>query len=142
MLFTVAGGLLLAIAFGAGRMRLAVLLPVIRMLFAPLARALPAGLAVVRIVCQLGLVVGGTALPLAARITANGLCGLILRRKKRLKAVWTTPLDHRGVVALPRDSDLETELECLPRPRQWAPGWSHWHRLWLAKTAPFFTGTD
>ena len=109
MLLAVAGGLLLAIAFGAGRMLLAVLPPIIRMLFAPLACALPAGLTVVRIVSELGPAVVGTALPLAARIPANGLCGLILRRIERLLAVWTAPLDHRGVVAPSRDSDLETE---------------------------------
>lgn len=109
MLFPVPSGLLLAIAFSAGGMLLAVLPPVIRMLFAPLARALPAGFAVVRIACELGLAVVGTALPLAARITANGLCGLVLGRMKRLEAVGAAPLDHRGVVALLRDSDLETE---------------------------------
>ena len=109
MLLPVAGGLLLAIAFGAGRMLLAVLLPIIRMLFAPLACALPAGLTVVRIVCELGPAVMGTPLPLAGRITANSLCGLIFGRAKGLQTVWTAPLDHRGVVALSRDSDLETE---------------------------------
>ena len=101
MLLTVAGALLLAIAFDAGRVRLAVLLPVIGMLFAPLAGTLPARLAVARIVCELGSAVVGTALPLAAGIAANGLRGLIYRRRKGLEAVGTAPLDHSGVVALP-----------------------------------------
>jgi len=141
MLFTVASVLLLPIALDAGRVRLTILLPIIRMLFAPLACALPARLAVVRIASELRPAVVGTALLLALGIAADGLRELIWGRGEGLEAVRTAPLDHKGVVAFPRRGDLETELESLPRPRQW-PAWSHWLRLTPAKMAPFFTGTN
>jgi len=86
MLLTVAGALLLAIAFDAGGVRL-----------------------VVRIVGQFGPAVVGTALPLTAGIAAHGLGGLIFRRREGLEAVGTAPLDHSGVVALLRGWNLETD---------------------------------
>src|SRR6185437_15840087 len=49
MLLTLARFLLQAIALHSSRVGLAILLPIIRMLFAPLTRALPARLTIVRI---------------------------------------------------------------------------------------------
>jgi hypothetical protein len=73
MLLTVARFLLQAIALHRSRVGLAILLPIIRVLYAPLARALPARLTIVRIGRDLVSAVVGTALFLAAGITANDL---------------------------------------------------------------------
>lgn len=102
MLLTIAPFLLQAIAFYSRRVGLAILLPIIRMLFAPLARALPARLTIVRIGRELVPAVVRTALSLAAEITANDLLLLASRRIEQLLAVRTTPLVHSGVFALPR----------------------------------------
>ena len=102
MLLTLARFLLQAIALHSSRVSLPILLPIIRMLFAPLTRALPARLTIVRIGRDLLSAIVGTALLLAARITANDLLPMGSRRIEQLVAVRTTPLVHRGVFAFPR----------------------------------------
>jgi hypothetical protein len=57
---------------------------------------------IIRIGRDLLSVVVGTALLLAAGITANGLLLMAWRRIEQLVAVRTTPLVHSGVFALPR----------------------------------------
>jgi hypothetical protein len=100
------GLLLQAITFDASRMCLAVLLSVIRVLFAPLARAFPASLTVVRIACKFPLAVVGTTLSLAAGIAADGLRGLAYRQREELVAMRATPFDHSGVVAFPAEAEI------------------------------------
>src|SRR5580693_4048069 len=88
-------GFLLAIPLDTGRVCLTILVPVVGVLFAPLACALPACLGVVRIDCDLLSAVAGTALPLAAGLTTDGLRRLTSRRDKGLVAIRAPPLDHR-----------------------------------------------
>ncbi len=103
MLLTIAGFLPVAVEFGAGRMRLAVLLPVIGMLLAPVACAFPASFAVFRIGRKLLSAVAGTALLLANGLAADDLRRLTTRRGETFVAVRATPFDHSGVVAFQCD---------------------------------------
>ena len=102
MLLTVARFLPQAIALHSSRADLAILLPIIRVLFAPLARALPASLTIVRVGRDLVPAVVGTAFSLAAGIAADDLLLLASRWIEQLMAVRATPLVHSGVFALPR----------------------------------------
>jgi hypothetical protein len=54
---------------------------------------------------------------LARRVAAYRLLRLILRGLKTFAAIPAAPFAHPGVVA---PNDLETAIEFLPRPRQWA----------------------
>ena len=76
MAFAVAGLLLLAVAFDARRMGMAVLGPVVGVQFAPLPGALTAVFGVVRIGGELGASVVATAALLAIRPAADGLAGV------------------------------------------------------------------
>lgn len=95
MLLTVARFLLQAIALHSSRVGLAILLPIIRVLFAPLARTLPTRLTIVRIGGELVSAVVGTPLFLAAGTTANDLLPLASGRIEQLMAMRTTPLVHK-----------------------------------------------
>ena len=62
----------------------------------------------------------GAPPPLALRLAANGLPGLILRWLKNLLTIATTPFDHTGVVALKGQAkNLETFVELVLPPRRW-----------------------
>ena len=102
MLLTVPRFLLLAIPLDVVGVRAAVLLPVVGMLFTPLACALPASFAVFLIAGDLLSAVAATAPPLAFGLAAYGLGGLTFRGDEGFVAVRATPLDHRGVVAFQR----------------------------------------
>ena len=99
-------------------MILPVLLPVTGMAGAPLLTAVPAHLAIFRIGGDLLPVVVGAALSLTLASTADGLAWLKLRWLENLLAIATAPFTHTGVVAQAA-ADLETAVECVPRPRQW-----------------------
>jgi len=112
----------------------AVLLPVTGMAGAPFATAVPAHLAIFRIGGDLLPVVVGAASSLTLSPTADGLAWLELRWLENLLAVATAPFTHTGVFASGY-ADLETAVECVPRPRQWLnhktgrnAGVSHWRR--------------
>ena len=110
----------------------AVLLPVVGIAGAPLARTVAATLAVFRIGGDLLSVVFGAALPLASHSATDRLPRLKLRRLEDLLAIAATPFTHTAVVASAGRrhryrADLETAVECLPRPRQWHPARLH-HR--------------
>ena len=103
--------------------------PVARMLRAPLLRAFQAPLPINRIGGDLPPMVVVTAPPLAGQITANGLRGLKFGRLKRTLTIAADPFSHEPVLAcqrapLPRTfasaGNLETHVEYVPRPRQWA----------------------
>jgi hypothetical protein len=56
--------------------------------------------------------------PLTVRLAADQLTGLKLRWLEDPLTIATPPLDHTGVVALKGQAkDLETVIECVPRPR-------------------------
>ena len=115
--------LLQAVVLNGGWVLQTVLLPVIGIAGAPLARAVAAPFAVFGIGGDSFLVVVRAPPALAIRFFANRLATLELRWLEQLPAVAATPLTHRAVVASDAceegGRDLETDLECLPRPRQW-----------------------
>ena len=98
-MLTVAIPLFLAVPGDAGRMRLPVLFPVIRMLLPPLAGALAAGFGVFGIGGQPAAVKLRLTLPLAFSPAANVLLRLVSGWLKCLLAKPATPLKHEGVVA-------------------------------------------
>jgi hypothetical protein len=73
MSLTVAGLLLISVPVHTVGVRLAVLIPVVRVLFAPLPRALSALLGVYRITGQLLAAIVGAPLPLAFPTAADNL---------------------------------------------------------------------
>jgi hypothetical protein len=73
MSLTVATLLLVAVPVDTVGVRLAVLIPVVRVLLAPLPRALPALLGVYRVTGQLVAAIVGSPVPLAFRPAANNL---------------------------------------------------------------------
>jgi len=81
-------------------MLLPVLVPVVRVLFPPMPRALTTPFEVVRIGGDLPSAVVGASLSLAVRFAADDLLALALRWAEDPAAVRTTPFDHTGVVAL------------------------------------------
>src|SRR6266702_4801983 len=97
-LLAVAAFLQVPIPLDACRVRRPVLLPVVRMLLAPLTGALAARFTVVRISRDLLMTVVGAAPSLALRRATDRLLGLALRGRKSSAAVWATPFDHKGVV--------------------------------------------
>ena len=109
----------LAIAFDGGRIALPALAPVVGMAGAPFSAGILTNLAIFRIGGDLLAAAIGAPPPLALRTTADGLTGLKLRRLEDLLAIATTPFDHTGVVSLTAQADLETFIECVPRPRRW-----------------------
>lgn len=76
MPLTVAGPLLVAVASYAVGVRLAVLIPIFRVLLTPLTRALAALLGVYRIAGQLLTAIVGSPLSLAIRTAADNLAGM------------------------------------------------------------------
>ena len=121
--FPIPNLLLLAVLFRSGGMLLAIPFPVIGIARSPFARAVPANLTVFGIGGDLRLVIISAAPSLAIRLTAHLLARLELRGLEALLAIAATPFIHTAVVLpLPprtRSRDLETAVECLPRPRQW-----------------------
>ena len=94
---------MLPIAVGAGRVRLAVVLPIVRVLLSPLACALPARFEVVRIGGDFVPAVTEAALPLAVTRATNGLPRLAFRGAENPLAIWATTLfGHADVVAFGR----------------------------------------
>ena len=100
------------------------------MLRAPLLRTFLANLPIHRITGDLPPMVIVTALPLACRIAASSLSRLKLGWLKRTLAIAAEPFSHEPVLAcrgarlqstLPdvQASNLETDVEYVPRPRQW-----------------------
>ena len=114
--------LALPVAFRPRRIVLAQVLPVARMLRAPLLRALQAPLPIHRIGGDLPPMVIVTASPLAGRSAANDLRRLKLGWLKRKLAIPADPFSHEPVLArrsapLQRAlrvqaSNLETNIEC------------------------------
>ncbi len=84
-------------------MRVAILFPITGIAGAPLARAVPADLAVYGVCGDLLSVVVGAPSSLAIRRAAYLLAGLELRRLEALLAITATPFMHTGVV-VPRQS--------------------------------------
>lgn len=72
----------LPIACGAGGVQLPVLLPVVRVLLAPLRCALPARLLVVRVGGEFAVAVIEAALSLAVLLATDGLAGMALRGRE------------------------------------------------------------
>ena len=97
--FPVAASLLPTVVLRGGRVLLSVSFPVIGIAGAPLARAVPAHLAVFGIGGDLLPVVVGAPTPLATRFAANRLARLKLRRLETLLTIATTPVIHWAVVA-------------------------------------------
>lgn len=100
MLSAIAELLPLAVTFHCLGMLSAITLPVVRVVGPPLAEAVAANLAVLRIRYDLLPVVLGAPLPLAYRLAADRLTGLKLRRLKGLLAVAAAAFTHSAVVAL------------------------------------------
>ena len=70
---------------------------------------------------ELLAMVVGAALSLAGHLSTDRLLRPIFRWLKEVLTVPATPFAHAGVVALRRGDqvfDLETVIECVPRPRQ------------------------
>jgi hypothetical protein len=130
MPFPITELLLLAIPVNRFGMFHAVTRPVIRMADSPFSGAVAANIAVLRIGGNLLAVVFGSALSLACQLAADRLAGLKLRKLKGLLAIAAAPFRHTAVVASPawgtggvrHPADLETAVECVPRPRQCHPG--------------------
>jgi hypothetical protein len=89
-------------------MRVAILFPITGIAGAPLARAVPADLAVYGVCGDLLSVVVGAPSSLAIRRAAYLLAGLELRRLEALLAITATPFMHTGVV-----------VPCQSRFRNW-----------------------
>jgi hypothetical protein len=89
----------LPIAFGSHRIVLAQLLPVVRMLGAPLPHAVLANLPIDRIGGNLSPMVIAAAPPLAIRITTSSLSRLELGWLKCLLAIAANPVSHEPVLA-------------------------------------------
>jgi len=122
---SVAGHLLPAILFRGGGMLLAIVFPVTGVARAPLARTIQADFPVHGIGCNLLSVVVSASPLLAIRRAAYLLARLELRRLKALLAITATPcIDRRRLSHRPgpltSERNLEPDVECLPRPRQWA----------------------
>src|SRR5580700_6619430 len=100
MLSAIAELLPLAVTFHRLGMLSAITLPVVRVVGPPLAEAVAANLAILRIGYDLLPVILGAPLPLAYRLAADRLTGLKLRRLKRLLAVTAAAFTHSAVVAL------------------------------------------
>ena len=121
--------LALSVSFRPCGIVLKQLRPVARVFRAPLLRALQTSLSIHRIVGDLPSVVIVTAPSLTDRVTTSTLSRLKLGRHKCSLAIAAGPFSHEPVLAcrrapLPRCSDvqatnLETDVECVPRPRQW-----------------------
>ena len=92
----------LSVSFGARRIVLAQLLPVVRMLGAPLPDAVLANLPVDRIGGDLPPMVIVTAPPLAIGITTSSLSRLKLGWLKFILAIAANPVAHEPVLARPR----------------------------------------
>jgi hypothetical protein len=88
--------LLLAVTFHGFGMLSAVSLPVVRIAGPPLAGAVTAYLAVIRIRCDLPSVIIGAALPLASGLATDRLARLKLRRLKGLLAIAAAPVTHNS----------------------------------------------
>ena len=70
---------------------------------------------------ELLAMVVGAALSLAGHLSTDRLLRPIFRWLKEVLTVPATPFAHAGVVALRQGDqvfDLETVIECVPRPRQ------------------------
>src|SRR5271157_829914 len=94
--FLIAPVLLLAVPLHNLWMKLAVLLPIARMLVAPLARTLQTHLPIDGIGSDLPPVIVAPTLPLAVRTTANGLARAKKGGLKRLLAVRAAVIAHRA----------------------------------------------
>ena len=108
----------LAVPLDSSGVFFAVPAPVFRVAGAPLLRAVPTSLPIFRAPSDfLAVIIGATA-PLAIGLTAYRLTRLIFRCLEGLLTVEATPFDHTGVVALKGQAkNLETVIECVPRPR-------------------------
>ena len=108
----------MAVALDDGRMALPAPAPVIGIPGPPFTRAVLTHLPVFRIRGEFAAMGFGTPTPLTLRFAADRLTGLELGWLEDPLAIATPPLDHTGVVALKGQAkDLETVIECLPRPR-------------------------
>jgi hypothetical protein len=91
------------------------------------------------------IVLPTAAPPLADRIAACGLSRLKLRWLKRTLAIAADPFSHEPVLACHGlrllgclASNLETHVECVPRPRQWGG----FRATKPAKMPLFYSGAD
>ena len=117
------------VSFRPCRIVLQQLRPVVRVLSAPLLRALQTPLPIHRIGGDLPSVVIVTAPSLTDRVTTSKLSRLKLGWQKCFLAIAAGPFSHEPVLAchglrLPNGPawqfSLETHVECVPRPRHWA----------------------
>src|SRR5439155_20892322 len=115
--------LLLAILLHGGGVLFPVPLPVIRIPISPLPWALHANLSILRIGSDLAPVVIVPPLPLAIGIAAYSLRRLVFSGLECLLAIQAAPSGHESrcpthcCLTAIRTCNLETVVECLPRPR-------------------------
>ena len=108
----------LAVLFDNARVALPALAPVLGIPGPPFAGAVLTDLPVYRIRGGLAAMAIGAPPPLTVRFAADRLTWLKLRWLENSLTITTPPLDHTGVVALKGQAkNLETVIECVPRPR-------------------------
>jgi hypothetical protein len=95
----------LAITFRLLRVVLAVLFPIARVSLAPFMRTLPADLPVKGVGSDVVPVIIAPALPLALRLAANELLGMIWGRLKDLLTIKTAVITHQ---AAPNQNAMES----------------------------------